>query len=97
MCDVDRPVSWVGWPINAFYRWLMGATLVPNMAGDRRGMANRVFSGIAPQLQRAKTLKRTNRGTYRLLKYTVNGTLLLLVALTAWGLLQLFSGALGLG
>lgn len=97
MCDIDRPVSLIGWPINAFYRWLMGATLVPNMDGDRRGMANRIFAGIAPQLQRAKALKQTNRSAYRLLKYTINGTLLLLVALIAWGLLQLFSGVLGLG
>ena len=97
MCDVDRPVNRIGRPLNALYRWMMGCTLVPNMEGDRRGMANRIFAAIAPQLQRAKTLKQTNRPAYRLLKHTVNGTLLLLVALIAWGLLQLVSAALGLG
>lgn len=97
MCDIDRPVTLIGRPINALYCWMMGCTLVPNMEGDRRGMANRIFARIAPQLQRAKALKQTNRAAYRLLKYTVNGTLLLLVALIAWGLLQLLSSALGLG
>lgn len=96
MCDIDRPVHSLGRPINAFYRWLMRGTLVPNMAGDRRGLANRIFAGVSPQLQRAKALKQENIAAYRLLKYSVNGSLLLIVAALAWGLFYLLATLTGL-
>ena len=97
MCDIDRPVSFIGWPINAFYKWLMRQTLVPNMAGDRRGLANRVFAGIAPQLKRSKQLKASNYRAYLALKYSVNTLLLLLAAALAWGAIKLVLAFTGLG
>lgn len=97
MCDVDRPMTLFGRPINMVYRWLMRQTVVPNMEGDRRAPVNRLFAGLAPQLQRAKALKQTHRIRYRLLKYGVNALLLLILALLAWGVLALLAALFGLG
>lgn len=79
------------------YRWLMRQTVVPNMEGDRRGPVNRLFAGLAPQLQRARALKQTHRIRYRLLKYGVNALLLLVVVLLGWGVLALLTALFGLG
>lgn len=97
MCDIDPPMRLLGRPINMVYRWLMRQTVVPNMDGDRRGPVNRLFAALAPQRQRAKALKQSNRSLYRLLKYGVNGTLLLILVLLGWGLLALLPAVFGLG
>ncbi|NIQ03661.1 MAG: aspartyl/asparaginyl beta-hydroxylase domain-containing protein [Nitrospinaceae bacterium] len=92
MCDIDRPMSFIGRAINFFCKGLLRMTVVPNTDQDRRGFANALFSGLAPFLQKLKTLKQTNRKAYRLVKYTINFTLLLLAAGVIAGLFKLISG-----
>lgn len=88
MCDIDRPMSWFGHLLNWPYKLLMRATVVPNTEEDRKGFANRVFSGVVPLLERSKRLKETNLVAYKILKYTVNTTLLLIVAGLVWLLIK---------
>lgn len=90
MCDVERPMSWFGKLINWPYKLLMKATVVPNTSEDRRGFANQVFSTLVPLLDRSKRLKETNLVAYKILKWTVNGTLLILIAGLIWLALRLF-------
>lgn len=91
MCDVERPMHFIGSAVNFFYKGLMRLTVVPNESGDARGLANRIFAGVAPVLTRTKRLKETNRGRYRAIKYSVNLTLgLILCALLVGPILLLF-------
>jgi beta-hydroxylase len=78
MCDVERPMNFIGRFINFFYKSLMRMTVVPNIEGDKRGFANILFSGLAPVNQKLKALKQSNRKLYTLIKYTINLTLILL-------------------
>ncbi len=94
MCDVDRPMSWPGAIVNWFYRGLARLSIVPNLEGDRRGLANRLFAGIAPLFARSKRLRQTNRPLYNLIKWTFNLGLLALVTVLAWGLYRLVAGVL---
>lgn len=79
MCDVERPMNFLGKFINFLYKKLMGLTVVPNMTGDKHGLVNRIFSSLAPVLQKTKQLKQTNRPLYLTIKYSVNFTLLVIV------------------
>ena len=88
MCDIERPMSWFGKLLNWPYKLLMRTTVVPNTDEDQRGLANRVFSGLVPILEKSKNLKETNLVAYKALKYTVNGTLFLLVALLVWAAIK---------
>lgn len=92
MCDVERPMSWIGRAINFFFKILMRLTVVPNVEGDKRGFANALFAGLAPFLQKLKGLKQTHRNLYRLVKYTINFTLFLLAAGVVAGLFKLLQG-----
>lgn len=89
MLDVERPMSLPGRIVNVFYRALASLTVVPNLEGDKRGLANRAFSTIAPLLERTKALKKTNRPLYKTLKFVFNGLLLALVAAILYGLWRL--------
>lgn len=89
MCDVRRPLNLFGRLFNAAYRTLARASVVPNTLEDRRGLANRVFAGLAPVLARAKALKSTNRPLYRALKWSVNILLVLVPIGLAAGVVQL--------
>ncbi len=89
MCDVERPMFIVGRVINFFYKGLMRMTVVPNLPGDRRGLANQVFSFLSPLLKQSKELKQTNRTAYLILKYSVNTLLLVVAASLLFGLLSL--------
>jgi len=89
MCDVERPLFFVGRLINMFYKSLMGLTVVPNLPGDQRGLANQVFAFLSPLLRQSKELKKTNRGAYLTLKYTVNSILLLIAVGLIFGLFTL--------
>ena len=91
MCDVERPMNFFGRVINFFFKGLMRLTVVPNIEGDKRGFANRLFAALAPVNRKLKALKQTNRPLYRLIKYTINLTLILLVLALFAGLLTLFS------
>ena len=89
MCDVERPMNFIGRGINLFFKGLMRMTVVPNIEGDKRGVANILFSGLAPINKKLKALKQTNRKLYLLIKYTINLTLILLAFAILAGLLQL--------
>ena len=89
MCDVERPMNFIGRFINFFFKGLMRMTVVPNTEGDKRGFANILFSGLAPVNKKLKALKQTNRKLYLLIKYTINLTLILLPFAIIAGLLQL--------
>ncbi|MFT5612405.1 MAG: hypothetical protein ACI9LU_002915, partial [Polaribacter sp.] len=51
---------------------------------------NRVFSSTVPFLDKSKRLKETNLLAYKLLKYTVNSTLLLMMVGLVWLLIKFF-------
>lgn len=89
MCDVERPLFLIGSVINFFYKGLMRWTVVPNMDGDARGLANTVFASLSPVLQKTKTLKQTNRPLYLAVKYSVNFTLFLIVVGLLFSVLKL--------
>jgi beta-hydroxylase len=93
MCDVERPLNLLGSIVNFFGRGLASLTVVPNLEGDYRGFANRVFSGVAPLFERSKDLKRTNRPLYKVVKFAFNGALLLLLAAILLGVYRLIQFA----
>lgn len=88
MCDIERPMSPIGRFLNWPYKWLMRATVVPNTDDDKRGFANRMFSSLVPALEKGKKLKETNLLAYKILKYIVNGSLLLAIGALVWGILK---------
>ncbi len=87
MCDVKRPLNIFGVMFNFFYQGMTRGTVVPNTLEDNRGLANRIFAGVAPILARSKALKATNRPMYMVLKWSVNVSLLAL-------LMGIFGGAI---
>jgi beta-hydroxylase len=89
LCDVKRPLNPLGAVLNFFYRGVTRASVVPNTPEDHRGLANRVFAGLAPLLARSKTLKSTNRPLYLVVKWSVNIVLLLLLLGLAAGVVML--------
>lgn len=93
MCDVRRPLTLPGRLFNACIQALLRLSVVPNTSADRRGLVNRLFSGLSPLLARTKALKETNRPLYLLIKWSVNLTLLALMlgllGLATWGILRL--------
>jgi beta-hydroxylase len=91
MCDIERPMSPIGSILNWPYKQLMKATIVPNTDEDKRGFANRAFAKLVPLLEKGKRLKETNVVAYKLLKYLVNGSLILALAGIIWLLIQFIS------
>ena len=89
MCDVERPMNFIGRFINLCFKGLMRLTVVPNIEGDKRGFANILFSGLAPVNKKMKALKQTHIKLYKLIKHTINFTLILLGFAVLAGLLQL--------
>lgn len=79
MCDIERPMNIFGKMINFFYKIVGRMSVVPNMSGDKRGLISFIFSSTAPLFAKSKELKKTNPLGYKLLKYSVNGILFLLV------------------
>lgn len=90
MCDIDRPTSFLGTVFNAPLKFLMGViSLVPNIDGDSRGIANLIFANITPFLASLKRLKESNRPLYILVKNSINTGFVLLAALALAGLIFL--------
>ncbi len=93
MCDVERPMFLIGPLINLIYKVAMRMSIVPNTAEDKRGIANKVFSNLAPFLKYTKSLKQTSPRSYKLIKHSVNFILLLvlvgLISLILYGLSHL--------
>jgi beta-hydroxylase len=88
MCDVKRPLNPLGAVFNFFYQGIARASVVPNTPEDRRGLVNRIFRGLAPLLARTKALKSTNRPLYRVIKWSVNILLLVLLLGLGVGVVQ---------
>ena len=85
MCDIARPMNFLGRSVNFIYRQFMRLTLVPNDESDRAGGINALFSRVAPVLERGKRLKKTNRRLYKTLKHAINLTVsVLVVGALAW-------------
>jgi len=91
MCDVERPMSFLGKVVNFFYKGIMPLTVVPNTDEDRRGFANRVFHGLVPLLKKTKNLKNENVWLYKLVKWSINTLLLLIIFGILYGLIQFIS------
>jgi beta-hydroxylase len=73
MCDINRPTSFFGSLLNIPLKFIMGVvSLVPNLPGDQRGIANIIFSTITPFLKSLKQLKEANRPLYILVKNSIN-------------------------
>ena len=74
-CDVDRPLR--GAPARAINRFIVNhvvkATATRNVAGDRIGLANRMFAAVYRIRLLAKRLKAWDRRVYYGLKYAVVG------------------------
>jgi beta-hydroxylase len=94
MCDIERPMNFIGRTVNAAYKGLARLTVVPNLEGDRRGLVNTLFASIGPILGSTRHLKRSRPRLYRLGKFGLNLSLALGVALLVAGSMQLL-GELG--
>jgi beta-hydroxylase len=94
MCDVKRPLNPLGGMFNLIYQGVTRVSVVPNTPEDHRGLANKVFAGLAPLLARIKALKSTNRPLYLVIKWSVNILLLLLLLGSAASVVHLL-GRLG--
>ena len=88
MCDVERPMSWVGKLINWPYKQAITAFTVPNTDMDKRGLANRIFQTLMPFFEKSKRLKKTNRPLYKVLKYCFNTFLLFVLFGLAWAIVN---------
>ncbi|MGH8579755.1 MAG: aspartyl/asparaginyl beta-hydroxylase domain-containing protein [Gammaproteobacteria bacterium] len=86
MCDIERPMNFIGRFVNSYYRQVMKWGIVPNTAADKRGLANAIFSRLAPISGRVRKLKSSNKWLYHLMKYTLNTTLIVLVTSLLAGL-----------
>ena len=89
MCDVERPMGFVGKIVNIFYKGLTRLTVVPNTDEDKRGLVNAIFAGLAPLIAKIKSLKKSNRRLYLLIKYTINISLILIGIAIVTGALKL--------
>jgi len=95
MCDVDRPMNIGGSFINWSYKCLARLTVVPNIPGDKQGLANIVFSKLAPISQWFKGLKQTHPKIYPFAKHTLNGVLALILLGIIASILSLIYRLLG--
>ena len=77
MCDVERPMFFLGRAFNFLYKKILGMMLVPNLAGDEAGIFSRTFFKVSPILAKGKALKQTNRPLYLLIKWTLNAAIVL--------------------
>ncbi|WP_337881172.1 aspartyl/asparaginyl beta-hydroxylase domain-containing protein [Rheinheimera sp.] len=80
MCDVDRPLNWLGRQFNKGYLRLARHSLVPNLPEDQQGAVSALFAALSPWQQRAMQLKASHRTLYKLLKWVLNTSLVLLLA-----------------
>ncbi len=88
MCDIERPMYWPGRVFNWFYSALVRATVVPNTSEDKIGKASALFARVSPWLGQGKILKKTRPALYKVIKYSLNTSLLGLVFLLLHGVYQ---------
>ncbi len=77
MCDVERPMFFLGRGFNFLYKKILGMMLVPNLAGDDAGLFSRTFYKVSPILAKGKALKQTNRPLYLSIKWALNSVIVL--------------------
>lgn len=88
MCDVDRPMSFMGHAFNRLYSLVPKAMRVPNTREDRRGPISWLFAVVAPVRSSAVALKQQHRKLYLSLKYSLNTCLVLLAFLLVYVMLD---------
>jgi beta-hydroxylase len=79
MCDVDRPMNFIGHLIHSIYFFIAKGTLVPNTAEDKRGVLSALFASLEPLRQKTLKLRAEHYRTYKVLKFLFNSTLVLAV------------------
>lgn len=77
-CDVERPLrpAWLGGINRGISRVLGRATAAQNVASDRLGAVNRLYTGVHRIKQLARRLKQFNRPLYKLVKIALIAALL---------------------
>lgn len=88
LCDVDRPMNFLGRLIHPAYCLIAKGTLVPNAPGDRRGLYSALFACLAPLRQKTQRFREDHRGAYKVSKLALNTTLLMLPLALLFGLLS---------
>lgn len=91
MCDVKRPLNFIGSLVNVIYMMFARMSVVPNIEGDKRGLINIIYSSLAPINKKLKQLKQTNRGWYKFIKHTINLSLLLILVSLLAGSLKIIN------
>ena len=86
MCDIERPMNPMGKLVNSAFKLLMRMTVVPNTQIDKRGLISIIFYYVEPFLNRTKSLKKTHPKKYKLGKWILNTTLILLLFTLLLGL-----------
>lgn len=76
LCDVDRPMHFIGRLVHAAYLVVAKGTVVPNTPEDKRGLFSALFASFTPLRQRSLKLRGRHRSLYKTLKFTLNTTLL---------------------
>jgi beta-hydroxylase len=90
MCDVERPMNSFGRLFNLLYRFLIKGTLVPNTTEDKTGVFSALFASLAPLSKSAQKLRSERRQLYKLLKLTLNTSLLATLFALLFGFFSIF-------
>ena len=82
-CDVQRPtrVKLVAYINELFSKYIMSAASSPNQGGDQTGAINRLTNGYLILDNLRKKLKNKNRNVYRIVKFLMFFTILILIIL----------------
>lgn len=94
MCDVERPMNLLGRMCNLIYRFIIRGTVVPNSAEDKRGIFSAIFAAIAPLRQTTQKLRAEHRRLYKILKFTLNISLLIILLTMLFAFVSLFESLL---
>lgn len=97
MCDVDRPMNLCGRTINLLYRFIIRGTLVPNTPEDKQGLFSAIFAAFAPLREQRQKLRTRHRKVYKMLKFSLNTSLILILLGGFWMFFRLFESLLTLG
>jgi len=94
MCDVERPMNGFGRLFNLLFRLMIKGTLVPNTAEDKRGVFSILFAALAPLRQSTLKLRSERRQLYKVLKLTLNCSLMALIFAMLFAFFSLFESFL---
>lgn len=85
MCDVNRPTHSIGTIANYIIKKILKASVVPNTNEDKQGMVNRCFYKLNPIIKNIKNLKNSKPTTYKIIKHSINSTLIIMSLLITAG------------